>query len=512
MTDSTRPFNRSPGRWHHGRMVLLRMLLRMLLVVAASVVLAACGPAPLPSAEETPMESPSAAPSTSAAPSAAATDPTATGTAFVQALARGDMAAAEAMEDATMRAAAPAAALTQLWAQITGQFGAVGGVGQAEAKDQPPYVNVTVPVAFEKATVPLIVTVSGDGLVAGLHLGQPGPAGSAGSAGSAPPAGTSPAPSAADSPPAYVGPSAFTETDVTVGAAPWALPGTLSMPTGVGPFPAVVLIAGSGPNDRDETIGPNKPLRDLAWGLASNGIAVLRYDKRTKTYGAQMAGQVATVTVREETTDDAVLAVDLLRTTPGIDPDRVFLAGHSLGGYLAPRIAAAAPGHIAGIALLEANANPLQRLIADQIAYLASDAGGADPGAKAMLDGLAAQVALVESPDLSPATPATALPLGIPAAYWLDLRGYDPAATARSLTIPIFITQGGRDYQVPPSELAAWRAALGSRAGVTVRQYPSLNHLLMAGTGPSRPAEYAAPGHVAGEVVADLAAWVLATR
>jgi hypothetical protein len=281
------------------------------------------------------------------------------------------------------------------------------------------------------------------------------------------------------------------------------------MPRGGGPFPAVVLVAGSGPQDRDETIGPNKPLRDLAWGLASNGIAVLRYDKRTAAHAAEMAAQVAEITVREETIDDALAAIDLLRATPGIDPARVFLAGHSLGGYLAPRIAAAVPGRLAGIALLEAHASPLQRLIEAQLRYLASDEGGADPQAVAMLGALPAQVALVESPNLSPATPASGLPLGIPAAYWLDLRGYDPTTTARDLPIPIFIAQGGRDYQVPPGELLIWREALGGGADVTIREYPALNHLLLAGSGSSRPAEYRVPGHVAAEVVEDLAAWML---
>ena len=372
-------------------------------------------------------------------------------------------------------------------------------------EEKPPYVTATVETHFLNATVPLLVTVSGEGLVAGLHLGQPGPATSGSpSSSQVPPEEASPA--------AYVDPNAFTETEVTVGAAPWALPGTLSMPRGDGPFPAVVLIAGSGPQDRDETIGPNKPLRDVAWGLASSGIAVLRYEKRTKAHGAAMAAQSAELTVREETTDDAIAAVDLLRGTKGIDPGRVFLAGHSLGGYLAPRIAAAAPGRLAGIALLEANASPLQQLIADQLAYLASDEGGADLQAGAMLEALPAQMALLESPGLSPATPASSLPLGIPAAYWLDLREYDPVATARDLAIPILITQGGRDYQVPPTELAAWRAGLGSRDNVTLREYPTLNHLLMTGTGPSRPAEYGVPGHVSQEVVNDLATWVLRER
>src|SRR5437868_1155092 len=72
----------------------------------------------------------------------------------------------------------------------------------------------------------------------------------------------------------------FDEREVTVGKGEWELPGTLGLPKGSGPFPAVVLVQGSGPQDRDETMGVNKPFQDIAWGLASNGIAVLRYDKR----------------------------------------------------------------------------------------------------------------------------------------------------------------------------------------------------------------------------------------
>ena len=141
------------------------------------------------------------------------------------------------------------------------------------------------------------------------------------------------------------------------------------MPKGAGPFPAAILVQGSGPQDRDETFGPNAPFRDLAWGLASDGIAVLRYDKRTHAYGTQMAAD-PNITVREETTDDAVRAVDLLRSTPLVDPARVFLVGHSLGAYLAPRIAAQAAGRLDGIAMLEAPSTALPQLIVMQEEYL----------------------------------------------------------------------------------------------------------------------------------------------
>ena len=114
------------------------------------------------------------------------------------------------------------------------------------------------------------------------------------------------------------------------------------MPNGAGPFPAVVLIHGSGPHDRDETIGPNKPFRDLADGLASRRIAVLRYEKRTRHHGGKMLG--TTVTIKEEVLDDAVAAAELLRQTPGLDPKRVFVVGHSLGAMLAPKSRRSIPG------------------------------------------------------------------------------------------------------------------------------------------------------------------------
>lgn len=462
------------------------MVRRVMLVALLALGLAGCAS----SASSSPSSPtpPDDASTPSAEPTAAvAGDPVAVGRAFVEALARGDTATAEAMEDDTMRAAAPAAMLEQLWAQLVAQYGAFGGLGDVETKEQPPYTIATVHASFANADVPLLVTVAGDGRVAGLHLGTPV---------------TSPSPAA------YVRPDAFTETEVTVGSAPWQLPGTLAIPEGDGPFPAVVLLAGSGPQDRDETIGVNTPLRDLAQGLASAGIATLRYEKRTKEHAAAMAAEATTITVREETVDDAIAAVDLLRATPGIDPGRVFLAGHSLGGYLAPRIAAEMDEPPAGIALLAANSSPLEQLVLAQYEYLAT-LGSLGPDPEAQLEAIREQVALVASPGLSPTTPATELPLGVPAAYWLDLRTYDPLATARDLAIPTFFAQGGRDYQVPPGELAAWRDALAGRDDATFREYPALNHLLMAGSGPSSPAEYSEPGHVAKDVVADLAAWII---
>ena len=116
------------------------------------------------------------------------------------------------------------------------------------------------------------------------------------------------------------------------------LPGTLTVPKGEGPFPAVILLQGSGPSDRDETIGGLKPFRDIAEGLAEQGVAVYRFDKRTYAYGAELSVK-KDISLADEYLEDAVNAVQLLAKQEKIDPARIWVLGHSLGGTAVPAIA-----------------------------------------------------------------------------------------------------------------------------------------------------------------------------
>jgi dienelactone hydrolase len=298
----------------------------------------------------------------------------------------------------------------------------------------------------------------------------------------------------------------YAEEETTIGSGEWVLPATLTVPAGAGPHPAVVLVHGSGPNDRDETIGANKPFKDLAIGLATRGVAVLRYDKRTKVHRAKMA-KLKDYTVAQEVIEDALEAVKMLRAQPKVDARRVFVAGHSLGGVLVPRIAAADPT-IAGFVVLAGAARPLEEAIAAQARYLAEADGAISAEEQQEIERAADSLRA-----LTPADGKTGRMIGgVPASYWLDLRGYDPPAAAAHVKSPLLVLQGERDYQVTMEEFGRWKAALGSRRDVTFRSYAALNHLFIAGTGPSVPAEYQAPGHVAEEVIRDIAAWVLAAR
>ena len=384
---------------------------------------------------------------------------------FVGLLASGSFAEAETRMDDTMRAALPQQKLAEVWQAVESQVGMFRRVEATRVEQTDGYTVVYVTTEFGPQTLDVKVVYDTAGRVAGLFF-VPTATGATGTTTSyqAPP---------------YVVADAFTEQDVTVGAGTWALPATLSLPKRSGPFPAVVLVHGSGPQDRDESIGPNKPFRDLAGGLASRGVAVLRYEKRTKVYAPQMVGSAGRITTKEETVDDAVEAVRLMKQRADIDPRRVFVLGHSLGGTLAPRIAAAS-SDVAGLVVLAGAARPLEDVILEQTTYLLGlQSGISEAERTTQIDEVRGQVATVEDPSLSVDTPASDLPLGIPAAYWLDLRGYDPPAAAAGLAkpVPVLVLQGGRDYQVTTEDYELWLSALGGHAGADFKLYPDLNHL-----------------------------------
>ena len=411
--------------------------------------------------------------------------------AFAGQLVAGNFAAAEQRFDDTMRQAILEARLKESWLQLIGQAGPFQQMLDSKAAEREGYYLVTVSCQFEKASIDLHVNFDQDGRIAGLNF-QPASV------------------SSPYNPPDYVRQGAFHEVEVTVGSGEWAVPGTLSLPEGEGQkLPAVVLVHGSGPQDRDETIGPNKPFRDLAWGLASQGIAVLRYEKRTKAHAAQFTPEIiAKLTVQEEVIEDALAAVQLLRHTPGIDPDRIYVLGHSLGATLAPRIGQQDPG-IAGLIIMGGLTRPFEDTILDQYTYLYNLSGAITDGQKAELEQLKVKVARVKDPNLSDQVPSKDLPLNVSVAYWLSLRGYQPAEVAQSLAMRIFVLQGGRDYQVTANgDFPAWQKALGDKSNAILKLYPRLFHLFIAGEGPSTPQEYFTEGHVDVEVIQDIADWI----
>ena len=405
--------------------------------------------------------------------------------AFIELLVNKKFATAVEQFDSTMKTALPEAKLEETWNAVLAQTGPFKQAGRARAEKRDAFTVVVVTCDFQNGPIDVSVVFDQQKRVAGLFF-APGKKGDYAS-------------------PAYAKADAFREKEVTVGAGEWALPATLTVPVGAGPFPAVVLVHGSGPNDRDETIGPNKPFKDLAGGLSSKGVAVLRYEKRTKQYGPKLVA-LGNITAKEEVLDDALAAVELLRKTEGIDAKRIFVLGHSLGGMFLPRIGRLDP-NIAGLIALAGATRALEDVIPGQLTYIFSLDGSISAEEQKQIDQAKEQAAKVKALKPEDASSKTVV-FGVPASYWLDLRGYDPAESAKELKQPMLILQGERDYQVTMEDFKRWNAALAGKKNVTLKSYPGLNHLFITGTNRSTPLEYDQPGHIDERVIDDIASWI----
>ena len=292
------------------------------------------------------------------------------------------------------------------------------------------------------------------------------------------------------------------------------LDGLLTIPDGDGPFPAIVLVHGSGPNDMDEKIGNCYCFRDFAEGFAKRGIATIRYDKRTKTYGKQMVKgpDASSMTVWDETIEDAIFATDLIKKDPRIDPEKVFIAGHSMGAMLAPRIDAEG-GNYAGLILLAGSPRKLEEIMIEQQDNAVKDLNPllkliAKPQIKkirAKLDGIY---------EMSDEEAKKTTFLGkYNKLYYLKEWGSKPAINyLKDLTKPILVTQGDKDAHVSvENDYNKYKEILGDRPNATFKLYPNLNHLFMPaiyGTVNKVMKEYKVPQKVEEYVIDDIANWV----
>jgi fermentation-respiration switch protein FrsA (DUF1100 family) len=372
-------------------------------------------------------------------------------------------------------------------------FGTLEQVGEPEIAKAGTHDLVSFPTRFSKTTVLIQLTMNGAGRVAGLHF-RPA---------------SEPAPAAAWVRPAYSNPALFRERAVTVGEDPWRLGGSLTVPLATDRSAAIVLVHGAGPNDRDESIFANRMFEDIAEGLSSRNIVVLRYDKRTKTYASQMRD--TDYTLREETVEDAARAVAFVSKQPEVDPGRVYVLGHSLGGYALPRIVSecAKQGtHVAGAVFLAANARHIEDLGLELAEFMLKDGGS--PDKLKQLELLKGQVELVRHLDPSVLYPSTLL--GLPVVYFFDLQNYNPVVEAARLQIPLLFLQGERDFQVSMEDFRLWKAGLAGSQQRSFRSYPALNHLFMPGEGPASLADYRKPGNVAPAVIDDVVQWVSAQK
>ena len=291
------------------------------------------------------------------------------------------------------------------------------------------------------------------------------------------------------------------------------LKGMLTLPDGDGPFPAVVLVHGSGSSNMDEKVGKLTPFKDIALGLADRGIASVRYDKRSYAHGLKMVLDRKTViTAREETIDDALLAASLLRSDSRIGPDRVFLLGHSMGGMLAPRIEFSG-GDFRGLILLAGTPRRMEEVLADQIRQImaAQPAFVQKLGAKKTEGLLGSFEGLYDMTDDE--ARAKKLGGGTTLYYFKEMGQPTVEQWLEKTHKPMLVMQGEKDVQVKADvDFALYRSLLGDRENVTFRLYPGLNHCFVPArfdTIADAKKEFTPERHMGPEVLDDLADWIL---
>ena len=333
-------------------------------------------------------------------------------------------------------------ALAQAWAAELQQQGEITAVGTPLSEPAPPAgVTVKVPVTCTQGGFTIVGTVADDGRLLGLQLA----------------------------------PLDAAEADRALGAARLRRPGQLRGAGGharnrpalgarnahraprAGPHPARLSCSPApGSLDRDETIGRNKPLKDIAWGLASRGITVAALRQGHLRPRERAEGRARTSPSTDEYLPQAIAAIHLLQQHPAVDPGRALPARPQPRRHRRPTDSSRrAVGRRTDHPRRRSPAAPLGDRPTDPLPRLARprDRTAAQPA----IEALAEKAQRVDSPDLSPDTPANELPLGAPAAYWLDLRDYNPARSP-PLGKPMLILQGGRDYQATvDDDLALWQ-------------------------------------------------------
>ena len=306
----------------------------------------------------------------------------------------------------------------------------------------------------------------------------------------------------------------ITEKIITSKNSKYPLNGLLTLPGELSsPVPAVVFVHGSGTSNMDEKVGKLTPFKDLAEGLARHGIASIRYDKRSFAHGFKMLRDKSLViTVKEETIDDAIMAAELLRKDPRIDPENVFIIGHSMGGMLSPRIDAEG-GNFRGLIIMAGSPRKLEEIMLDQNeAVLRSTKGFVHWIVKKQVAKISKLFeGLYEISDDE--ARKKKMGGGTTLYYFKEMGEHAAPGYLAVCEKPILIMQGEKDFQATAEkDFAAYKQLLADKENVSFRLYPGLNHAFVPSVFADimkAKQEYAVEQHIGEEVIGDIAAWIL---
>ena len=283
----------------------------------------------------------------------------------------------------------------------------------------------------------------------------------------------------------------------------YEISGMLTLPNNVDNPPVAILVHGSGTNDMDETIGGNKPFRDIAHGLARQGIGTIRYNEYLLEH---IENAPSNYTIYDDSLNDASAAISYALTCNQVDSKQIYIIGHSLGGMMAPKIATDHE-EVAGIILLAGSPRSLLEISLDQYKNLLEAEEDLSKEEKEEL--INQRIDEIQKINRLSGDKDEVI-LGVPASYWHSLNQIDHGEYAKNLEIPIHIMQGTEDFQVfVDIDYVQWQDILEDKDNVTFDLYEGLNHLFMESSGYKNVEEYLVKSTVAQEVIDDIAGYIL---
>lgn len=373
--------------------------------------------------------------------------------------------------------------IEKIWKGLEETGGSYVALENIETKEKEGGSFQTGLVRFEELAMRLELSTNEDDEITGLFVRQLGYA-----------------------PPKYAEGLGVGKEYITLESHGYSLPGELVIPLNCTNCPVVILVHGSGPNDKDETIGPNKVFFDMAMGLARQGVASFRYDKRSKVYPEMLNEQFD---IYDETINDAISAFKVLKNDTSLYFGKHILLGHSLGAYAIPLIADSLGGELDGAILFSANARRLEDLIEYQMEYLTNYDNEIDADEAEFIKKNTLKAAKIRNGEYSLDTKADALLAYWPGKFWKGISNYNPVSKlSNNQVTPFYILQGEKDYQITMTDFNLWEDGVGNQPNVSLKSYPNLTHLFTPSSAKKPgPNDYFVPQNVSYEVIQDIAEW-----
>jgi dienelactone hydrolase len=403
---------------------------------------------------------------------------------FFQTMSEGNFNEAHAFFDESVKNNISVDELKLFWLRLENGLGTYEAVEGAKSSIQGEYYQVILTCGFSKGSQPFTFVFNKEEMLVGFFVSQKQTENEYVQA-------------------SYADTSLYKEAEVKIKFAEGEMAGVFTSPKNITNFPLVIMVHGSGPADMDESVGSNKPFKDLAAGLAAEGIASIRYVKRSMVFPNTFN---KAFTVKEEVIDDAITAINLGSTLEGVNKKQIYLFGHSLGGMLAPKIANLA-ANLNGIILAAAPARKFADLVTEQNEYLYKASGDTSVAGKEQFLESTNEIDKTRLLKLGSIAPDSII-LGAPASYWVDLNNYDQLATAKKMKNRILVVQGERDFQVSVHDFELWKSALSTNKNASFKLYPELNHLFTPQKEKGNGSQYRIPANVDINLINDISAWI----